>query len=338
MNYCRISLRPVDPRRNKYPHYRDADFRALFGSIRVRPRVGFGRSEFRAKAMETQERMSISGVQEKISVRLDGDRLQPVAEGGTYILKPSPADFPYAAENEHLGMCISRLLGIRTAKCGLIPFSDEDGRPGPLAYVTKRFDRLEDGTKLHQEDLLQILGKPARGNAKYETSYEIAGRRVRDAVGGKLAEVMEFFRRVVHAHLIGNDDMHMKNISLQRLERVSGQRTYDLLTPHYDALSSTIYTGVGGGFFACDLFEESDGTDFEKYGYYTGADFVDFGQRIGLAEPATKKFIQSVVAKRTRILELVEHAYLAAGKKQQIYGLIEDRLQALSRVSFSPKE
>jgi serine/threonine-protein kinase HipA len=331
MNFCRISLNPVDPVKNKYPHYRDADFRKLFGSTRVVPQLDFRRSEFRARAIEAQERMSISGVQEKISVCIEHDRLHPVAESGTYILKPSPPDFAYAAENEHLGMCISRELGIRTAQCGLISFADDDGSPGPLAYLTKRFDRLDDGRKLHQEDLLQVLGQSARGNAKYETSYETAGRALHDATGGRLAEVMEYFRRIVHAYLIGNDDMHMKNISLQRLTQGS-QLQYDRLAPHYDALSSTLYTGAGGSFFACDLFEDSEGTAFVKYGYYTGLDFIDFGTRLGLREPATQKFLQSVTDRQTDLIDLIERSCLPPEMKAQVRELMKDRLRALNIV------
>ena len=332
MNYCRISLKPVRAVRHKYAHYRDEDYRALFGSLAVAPQLDFARDEFRREAALVQERMSISGVQEKISARIENDRLRPVAEGGTFLLKPSPRDFPHAAENEHLGMCISRLLGIRTAECGLIPFAESDDGPGPLAYVTKRFDRTPDGTKLHQEDFLQLLGAAPQSNAKYETSYEAAAGVLKEATDGRLGELLEYFRRIVHAHLVGNDDMHMKNLSVQRVEAVGRHKSYYRLSPHYDALSSAIYDVGFGSFFACDLFEDSEGTAFEKYGYYTGADFVDFGRRIGLNEVATTKFIRSVTDKADELRKLVSVSHLPEDDRAKVEAIVEDRLHALGRL------
>ena len=123
----------------KHPGYRDADFRSLFGSLKVSPQLPYSRSEFQQNSVKYIKGMSISGVQQKLSLKIDQDyRLIPVSEGGQYILKPSPEEFPNAAENEHAAMITSNLLKTETAACGLVSFSD-----GELAYITKRFDRLD---------------------------------------------------------------------------------------------------------------------------------------------------------------------------------------------------
>src|SRR5690606_40079276 len=64
-----------------------------------------------------------------------------------YILKPIPRDLKKVDQvpaNEHLTMQIARqVYGINTAENALIFFSN-----GEPAYITKRFDVKEDGTKL----------------------------------------------------------------------------------------------------------------------------------------------------------------------------------------------
>jgi len=146
MNYCRISLKPIK-RNSKFPNYIDSEFRKLFQSLRVNPVLSFTRKEFFRESPSKSKGMSISGVQQKLSLKINSNKeLEITPIGGEYILKPSPESFPNASENEHCAMSTSRLLGIETASCGLISFAD-----GELVYITKRFDRKGD-VKIHQED------------------------------------------------------------------------------------------------------------------------------------------------------------------------------------------
>ncbi len=119
----------------------------------------FSRAEFFRSSKYNIQGLSISGVQQKLSLRKnEKNELVATAKGCEYILKPSPEAYPNAAENEHAAMQVSRHTGIDTAQCGLVTF-----KGGELAYITKRFDRQSDGSKLHQEDLLQPIF-PARVN------------------------------------------------------------------------------------------------------------------------------------------------------------------------------
>ncbi len=52
---------------------------------------------------------------------------------------------PSLPEIEHTTMRIAQTVGIETAENGLLRLKD-----GNLAYVTKRFDRRENGTKVRQ--------------------------------------------------------------------------------------------------------------------------------------------------------------------------------------------
>jgi serine/threonine-protein kinase HipA len=128
-----------------------------------------------AHFIENQQRISISGVQEKFSVVLDKFRLRLINEGerGNYILKPISnfgENLDQMPANEHLTMQIARqVFGIETAENALIFFSD-----GAAAYITKRFDVLEDGGKLAVEDFASLSGRTPfthDKNYKYDGNY-----------------------------------------------------------------------------------------------------------------------------------------------------------------------
>src|SRR5215510_12392245 len=88
---------------------------------------------------EKTRRLSISGVQLKYSLILEGNQLKLAESGGQYILKPIPpstliAEAAQAPENEHMTMQIaSQIFNIHTASNALIYFKD-----GAPAYLTRR--------------------------------------------------------------------------------------------------------------------------------------------------------------------------------------------------------
>ena len=328
MSICKISLKPVK-QNAKYYDYSDVEFRKLFGSIKIKPGLPFNRRDFFKVSPEKSRGMSISGVQQKLSLKINtSNELTITAVNGDYILKPSPEAFPNAAENEHCGMLVGKLLGIDTALCGLVSFPD-----GELAYITKRFDRAG-YTKIHQEDMVQGFG--LKSDEKYAYSYEKTGKLLNKMVNSKAAVIMEFFRRVIHAYIIGNDDMHLKNISAQKKTDNTGLY-YDCLTPNYDSLFTTAFSNSTGlGIFAIDLVEdESNGVfseKYEKYGFYTGYDFIDFGEKLGLREKPVINFIRNVIKNESGIIHLIQNSYMPEKMKQQACSIVHERIKALAIV------
>ncbi len=322
MTFCKISLKK-EQKRAKHPGYRDDAFRSLFGRTKVNPGLPFSRSEFKQESIKYIKGMSISGVQQKLSLRIDDNHnLIPVSEGGKYILKPSPEEFPNAAENEHAAMITSRLLKIDTALCGLVSFTG-----GDLAYITKRFDRLDNGDKQHQEDLVQGFGMDS--SRKYNMSYEASGELIHEMTRGKRAVVLDFVRRVIHAYLIGNNDMHLKNISLQK-DPENTSRYYDKLTPNYDSLFTVAFENIDhDGYLALDLLEDGFSERYEYYGFYTGYDFIELGIRLGIPEKLIKKTIEGIANKRDSLKEVVEHSYMPDDMKKRAMTLIDDRSRVL---------
>lgn len=125
---------------------------------------------------ENRKQITISGVQEKFSLLLEKNKLRLISEGerGSYILKPIPQAVGRKPDqmpaNEHLTMQIARqVYGIETAENAMIFFNN--GRP---AYITKRFDVLENGAKLAQEDFASLAGRTPQIHGehfKYQGSY-----------------------------------------------------------------------------------------------------------------------------------------------------------------------
>ena len=285
--------------------------------------LALSRAEFKKDSVKFTKGMSISGVQQKLSLLInDENLLTPVTEKGEYILKPSPEEFPNAAENEHAAMVTSQILNISTARCGLVSFSE-----GELAYISKRFDRNKDGTKQHQEDLVQ--GFDMKSERKYEKSYEEAGRLIAEMTNGKKSVVLDFIHRVIHAYLIGNNDMHLKNISLQK-KSDNTSKFYDKLTPNYDCLFTDAFENINiDGFLALDLLEDDFSEQYQYYGYYTGHDFIELGRRLNIPEKSIKNLINKIKNKREPLIKAIENSYMPEKMRNKSVELINDRLRAL---------
>ena len=322
MTYCKISLHEVGAAA-KYPDYRDRDFVRLFGSLRVRPRLSLTRQAFQQESVRHTRGMSISGVQQKLSMAIDTEhQLVPVTRDGRFILKPSPEQYPHAAENEHAAMLTGKALGIRTAECGLISFAD-----GDLAYITRRFDRTGTGDKLHQEDLVQGFAMPI--DSKYRHSYEEAGTLIRKMTDGLQVVVLDYLKRVMHAYLVGNDDLHLKNLSLQK-DPGNSTPYYDRLTPNYDCLFADSFENRSDvGYLAIDLLADGFSDTYEKYGYYTGHDFIELARRLDIPDKPVLSFIEEIEHKLPDLLSIIERSYMPAAMQQAAASTVSDRLGML---------
>ncbi|MFT5084971.1 MAG: serine/threonine-protein kinase HipA [Lentisphaeria bacterium] len=326
--YCNISLKKLTGKQSK-AGYHNGEFKMLFGSAKVNPCLPFSRAEFFQNSKQHILGMSISGVQQKLSLKEnEKHELVATAQGGEYILKLSPEAYPNAAENEHAAMQVSRLMGIDTAQCGLVTFEG-----GERVCIVKRFDRQSNGDKLHQEDLMQCADLPSE--RKYDLTYEEAGKLVNDVTKGKQVAVLDFVRRVILAYVIGNNDLHLKNISVQRLPDNSSHY-YDKLTPNYDCLFCDAFKRdeEGLGYLALGLLNDlGDGeyfTDmYNHYGYYTGYDFLELGRRLDLQERPIRTFIIKLLANKKKIIDVILHSYMPNDMKDRATKLVEARIQAM---------
>lgn len=198
----------------------------MFNSSKI-PVIDFGLGDISRKAQELTDKLSISGIQPKLSVTLDEKQnmLIPVAEGGEYILKPQTSTFPNIPENEQCCMDIAKELNIEVPLHCLIPLKDKS-----LAYVVKRFDR-EKSVKIHQEDFGQILEQ----TDKYKGSVEQIGRKLKEISSAPGYDVQLLFERVVLNFILGNGDAHLKNYSIAYRDKDNIR-----LTPAYDIVCSKL--------------------------------------------------------------------------------------------------
>jgi serine/threonine-protein kinase HipA len=266
--------------------------------------------------LENRMRISISGVQEKLSLILDKNilRLTKECEQGTYILKPIPRDLKKVDQvpaNEHLTMQIAKqVYGINTAENAMIFFKN-----GSPAYITRRFDANEKGGKWGKEDFASLAGKTkdnAGANYKYDYSYEESGLLIQKFVSAWRVEIEKYFSLVVFNFLFSNGDAHLKNFSL--LESSKGDY---LLSPAYDLINTRLH--VDDTDFALDrgLFaDEFKSEQYKKNGLPAKEDFIEFARRIGILESRIEKILTPFLEKQIFVESLINRSFLMESNKR----------------------
>lgn len=283
------------------------------------------------KFIENRKRISISGVQEKMSVILDKNKLRLTEEGeqGNYILKPIPRDLKKVDQvpaNEHLTMQIAQqVYGIYTAENALIFF--KDGMP---AYITKRFDIKDDGTKWGKEDFASLAGKTeenAGQNFKYDSSYEEMAELLKKFVSAYKIEVERFFSLIVFNYLFSNGDAHLKNFSL--LESQNGDY---LLSPAYDLVTSRIHAndptfGVNRGLFK-DGFKS---VAYKRNDYPGKNDFIELAKRMEIMDTRINKILDPFLHRQDFVQELVNRSFLNDQTKKAYLMRYNERRKYLNK-------
>lgn len=262
------------------------------------------------KFIENRKRISISGVQEKLSLLLDKNKLRLTEEGeqGTYILKPIPRDvknIDQVPANEHLTMQIARqVYGLQTAESALIFFSN-----GEPAYITKRFDVKEDGSKWGSEDFASLAGKTeenAGHNFKYESSYEALGELLKRYVPAWRVEIEKLYSLIVFNFLFSNGDAHLKNFSL--IETPGGDY---LLSPAYDLLNTRIHVDDSDFALEGGLFSDGFKSEEMKKSNHPGLhDFQELARRFGINEKRRDKILNPYLQRQPMVEELTHRSFL----------------------------
>lgn len=273
---------------------------------------------------EKTKRLSISGVQLKYSLRLEGNRLTLTETGGQYILKPVPPSIlimepDQAPENEHLTMQLASLFGIKTAANALIYY--RDGEP---AYLTRRFDVKPEGGKFLQEDMAQLSGRTRKSggeNFKYEGTYEEIGQMIQNYAAAAQPALENYFRLVLFNYLFSNGDAHLKNFSL--IETRMGDHT---LAPAYDLLCTVLHTPNESD-TALDLYKgDVSSTFYSEFGYYGQPNFREFAAKIGLIRQRAGRIIAQLLSKRDEVHSIVNRSLLNADTKQKYLSAYSDKL------------
>lgn len=205
--------------------------------------------ERRLKALPVQPlgitgkiRASLPGVQPKLLLtRRDDQWCSPDAiHPSTHILKPAIAELEHSVANEGFCMNAAARSGLRSAPTTVTHFG------GVTVLISQRYDRQSgpDGTtaRIHQEDTCQALSIMTRvAKQKYESYGGPPLRAIAETLtqwGGSAVELLE---HVTFSVLMGNADLHGKNISFLH----HGDGTVGL-APIYDVMCTTHYDGQAG--------------------------------------------------------------------------------------------
>jgi serine/threonine-protein kinase HipA len=125
---------------------------------------------------------------------------------------------------EYAYSLMAKAAGIRMSDCRLF---EEHGR---RHFMTRRFDRLPSGKKLHMQSLAALahLDFNDAGAHSYEQAFEVMKR-----LGLRKDDVEEQFRRMVFNVVARNQDDHVKNIAF-----LMDQRGTWSLSPAFDVMYS----------------------------------------------------------------------------------------------------
>jgi serine/threonine-protein kinase HipA len=229
--------------------------------------------------------------------------------GKRWILKLNPADKPLLIENEHFFMKMAKQCGLDVAPARLV--RDREGAAGLLV---ERFDRQRVGGHwrgLHQEDACQLLNRyPA-------DKYRLSTADVAGALGvcaSPLAERLRLIELVAFSYLVGNGDLHGKNVSV--LER-SGTLQ---LSPAYDLLSTRPY---GDRHLAVKL----EGRDVNL----KRKDLLAFGARHAVPPRAVEATLDGLTRRAKPFLSRIPEIGFDARKTALLVALMKKRLEQLER-------
>lgn len=302
---CRICLESV----NDGELYHARCVRSLFGSARP-PSLEIEIGRLHTVALAMVGHTSLSGAQKKISVNLSADRetLQVAAGAGRFILKPQTEAYPALPENEHVTTRLAQLAGIDVGRFGLVSLKD-----GSLAFIVRRFDRLENGKKLRQEDFCQLAELSPK--EKYESSAERCIKLLRQFATEPLIEIQKFYRLLVFGWWSGNGDMHLKNFSLL-VDELGVIR----LTPAYDLVCTRLV--IPNDPLALSILGKKDNLDRKHW--------LAFAGYCQLPERAAARVLDAQVAALPKALGLIERCFLPAEQQEQYRRLLEKHTAKLA--------
>ena len=246
-----------------------------------------------------QDALSISGVQPKIGVNkeVEGRFVGRTSQGDAAIIAKLPSsEYARMPQLESLGMTLAGLAGVDVCRFELAPMSAlsaphrydlGDEIDGQFLAVT-RFDR-DRGDKVHFEDFAQVFGRPPE--QKYAESYVAIAAVLLSLPQCGEAAVHELLRRIEVNELLGNADMHLKNLGL-----LYRDRRHATLAPAYDITSTFLYNGGRG--HALRLMPGTEKQHLEPV--FNPARLQAFCNALGLQVAGASKVVRDVAAEAGR--------------------------------------
>lgn len=258
---------------------------------------------------------ALPGVQPKVSAAIWSAPLR--TEAGPAILKLDGGRYPRLIDNEHFFLRVARDCGLRVPLHRLV--RDAKGQAGLLV---QRFDRVPTtggvGDRA-QEDACQVMGvfPAAKYRMKTEDAVEMLAQVCERSGGSARVARLELLRLIAFSYLIGNGDLHGKNISIGA---VAGERWEP--TPAYDLICTQPY------------FAWRDPMALDLYGRanrLTGRVLIEAGERWRVPARATTRMLDQLVRGVGSWIERVAEVGFESKVTSELSRMLERRRSELER-------
>lgn len=273
----------------------------------------------------------LSGIQPKLPVHLDLSAgsfrigIGGLANTSTHILKLPSAEFPELVENEWTTMELARRVGLTVPAVlrVVFPAGSELRSPGLLIERFDLPDSLASPRRLPMiEEAASLLG--IRRHEKYDLSMErIAASLLAAGIGE--AGMVAFFDHVTFSWLVGNGDLHAKNIAVLRLIEPgmlgdSPREAETRYSPLYDLVNTTLV--LPGDLFALPV----NG----KQNNLRAGDFAVLGRRWEWSRAHSIQRVDDLASRISAHLpSVLEASGLSADANRRYRETVEARIRAL---------
>lgn len=165
---------------------------------------------------------------------------------------------------------------------------------------------------LHQEDACQFLDLyPAD---KYRVPFVDIAKEIKKLVPAASVTLLKLLRIYSYSYLIGNGDLHAKNISL-----LVSERGFIDLSPAYDLICTSIYGDV-------KMALKFDGKDDNL----KRKSIIQFGERLGIPSLAIEKMLDQLLADFEKYNALLGRIPMEAKTRKIFWTLVKKRTRDLA--------
>lgn len=290
--------------------YSEKGLRMIAPKLTALNDLPFTAAEQRQEAANRAKKLSIQGVQPKLSAAISvvNQQFEIVDQFGNYIIKPQNDIFPELPENEDVTMKMAKVYGLEVPFHGLVYSKD-----GSLSYFIKRFDRYSKGKKYATEDFAQLTGNSR--DTKYDYTMEKLIKVIDEYCTFPAIEKADFFKRVLFCFITGNEDMHLKNFSVITK---AGKTT---LAPVYDFLNSSISIKNPEEELALSLKgKKSNFKSTELTDYFAK-------ERLELNDKTINAILSDMNKSLSKWTEFVEISFLSDSMKEKYLKLMGNRIR-----------
>lgn len=305
---CPITYQPID----KSQKYSIQGLRSLSNKLSDLKNINLSAKQQREEALNRANKMSIQGVQAKLSAKLNikESKFEICDRGGNYILKPQSEYYVELPENEDLSMRLANCIGIDVPIHGLVYCIDNS-----LTYFIKRFDRVNRNQKIAIEDFAQLSGHTR--DTKYRYSMEKLITIIDKFCTFPIIEKKKLFTRVMFNYIIGNEDMHLKNYSL-----ITRQNKTEL-APAYDFVNSTIAIKNPKEEIALSLNGKKNNL--------TRNDLIDYYavEKLNLNNKVISEILDNISNNLPNMKKLINLSFLSQKYKEKYIQVMEGRLKKI---------